>query len=118
MGGGWVSAVGFCWLRSASTGADVFRFIHTGPTDTQPTPNRLPTDPQPTLHLPRNEGYDAPDLTTKYLNLPEVKADLKARPEIVYVSCSPEVGRAVGRSGGWVGSWFGGRVTGFIPSEP
>jgi hypothetical protein len=50
----------------------------------------------PSLSHPRDEGYDAPDITTQYLNLPEVKADLRARPDITYVSCSPEVGACGG----------------------
>ncbi|GBF91928.1 serine carboxypeptidase-like [Raphidocelis subcapitata] len=44
----------------------------------------------------RDEGYDAPDITTRYLNLPEVKADLGAKADITYVSCSPEVDAAMG----------------------
>lgn len=54
---------------------------------------------QPPLPTPRplsDVGYDADDLTTRYLNLPEVKRALGARSEIEYLSCSPKVDEAMG----------------------
>jgi len=64
----------------------------------QPQPHPKPRhnpNPHPQKRS-RSEGYDAPDLTTQYLNLPEVRKDLKAREDILYVSCSPEVDKAMG----------------------
>jgi hypothetical protein len=44
----------------------------------------------------RDKGYDAEDLTAQYFNLPQVKENVGARPDITYVVCSKEVDLAMG----------------------
>lgn len=44
----------------------------------------------------RNEAYDAVDITTQYLNVAQVKDALRARTNVLYVSCSPNVDQVMG----------------------
>lgn len=60
-----------------------------GPLEAKCPPNPQPLIQQTLLPASRDKGYDAEDLTTKYLNLPEVQDNIGAK-RTDYVSCSPE----------------------------
>jgi vitellogenic carboxypeptidase-like protein len=44
----------------------------------------------------RDKGYDAEDRVSAFLNLPEVKANINAPPDLVYAACSKEVDAILG----------------------
>ncbi len=45
---------------------------------------------------PRNEAYDAQDMASRFLNIPEVKENMHARRDTVYEACSKEVDEIMG----------------------